>query len=57
MVKDPQLGAITKVDTRLGGQIHEITNIDGMTSEIQRVTEQRFALAESAPVTSSSLQG
>lgn len=57
VVNDPRLGAITKVDKETTDGTIEIVDIDGMVAEIQHVTKKRFGLAESAPVTNTSLGG
>ena len=56
VVNDPRLGAITKVEQDTATGMREITTLEGMAAEIQRVTEKRFELAVSAPVTQSSLR-
>jgi hypothetical protein len=53
---DPRLGAITFVQRETPNGIVNITDMNGMCEEIQTVTERRFELAESAPVTNSSLR-
>jgi hypothetical protein len=55
VTNDPQLGAITFVQRQTNDGIVNITDREEMCEEIQAVTESRFELAESAPVTSSSL--
>lgn len=55
-VDDPRLGATDHVQRlRRDGTIENITDKDAMNAEIQYVTEQRFDLAHSAPITMSSL--
>ena len=52
----PRGGAITKVQKEQGDEVVELVTLDEMSREIQTVTEQRFALAESAPAFRSSLR-
>lgn len=56
VTNEPRLGAITMVQRETEEGIVELTNMDEMCTEIQEVTERRFGLAESAPVTNSSLR-
>ena len=55
VTNDPQLGAITFVQQDSPEGVINITDREEMCIEIQTVTERRFELAESAPVTTSSL--
>jgi len=55
VTNDPQLGAITFVQRQTPDGIINIYEREAMCAEIQTITENRFELAESAPVTSSSL--
>ena len=52
----PRGGAITRVQKEQGEEVVELVTLNDMSREIQRVTEQRFALAESAPAFTSSLR-
>ena len=52
---EPKLGAISRVEREERGRIVEIRDREGMEKEIQVVTELRFDLAHSAPITLSSL--
>ena len=52
---NPCLGAITFVQRETNDGTIDITDMDEMCEEIQNVTERQFALAESAPVSNSSL--
>ena len=52
---DPKTGAINRVDREERGKIVAVRDKEGMEREIQAVTELRFDLAHSAPVTLSSL--
>ncbi len=57
VIKDPKLGAITKVQRKMSdGDEVDLINSTDMVREIQIVTEQRFSLAESAPATNTSLR-
>ena len=52
----PSLGAIPFVQRTEDGQVVDITDTDEMYREIQTVTEKRFDLSMSAPITMSSLR-
>ena len=52
----PSLGAISFVQHTEDGQVVDITDTDEMNREIQTVTEKRFDLSMSAPITMSSLR-
>lgn len=52
----PRGGAIQRVQKEQGDELVELVTLDEMSREIQTVTEERFGLAESAPVFSSSLR-
>ncbi len=52
----PSLGAIPFVQQTEDGQVVDITDTDKMNREIQTVTEKRFDLSMSAPITMSSLR-
>ncbi len=53
---DPQTGATNLVQCMEGNVVVDIVEAGAMNKEIQRVTERRFDLARSAPVTTSSLR-
>ena len=50
------LGAIPFIQLTENGQVVDITDTDEMNKEIQTVTEKRFDLSTSAPITMSSLR-
>ncbi len=52
----PRTGATNLVQCKEGGKIVDIVEANAMNTEIQRVTEMRFELANSAPIQKSSLQ-
>jgi hypothetical protein len=52
----PSLGAILFVQRTEDGQVVDITDTEEMYREIQTVTEKRFDLSMSAPITMSSLR-
>jgi hypothetical protein len=52
---DPRTGATNLVQRMEGDVVVNIVEANAMNSEIQRVTERKFDLARSAPVTTSSL--
>ena len=52
----PSLGAIPFIQQMENGQVVDITDTDKMNKEIQTVTEKRFDLSVSAPITMSSLR-
>ena len=53
---EPRTGATNLVQRMEGDQVVDILEAAAMNTEIQQVTEKRFDLAKSAPVTSSSLR-
>ena len=53
---DPQTGTTNLVQRKEGDKIVNILKAHAMNTEIQRVTEMRFELANSAPIQKSSLQ-
>jgi hypothetical protein len=53
----PSLGEIPFVQRVENGLVVDITATDEMNREIQNVTEKRFDLSMSAPITMSSLRG
>lgn len=53
---EPSLGAIPFVQREVNGVVVDITDTDEMNNEIQTVTEKRFDLSMSAPITMSSLR-
>ena len=55
VTNEPRLGAITFVQRETHDGIIDITDMEAMCDEIQNVTERRFALAESAPISNSLL--
>ena len=52
----PSLGAIPFVQRLENGIVVDVTATDEMNREIQTVTEKRFDLSMSAPITMSSLR-
>ncbi len=53
---DPRTGATNLVQCMEGNVMVDIDKAEAMNEEIQRVTERRFNLAQSTPVTTSSLR-
>jgi hypothetical protein len=53
---DPRIGATNLVQRKEGGKMVDIYEANAMNTEIQRVTEMRFELANSAPIQKSSLR-
>jgi hypothetical protein len=53
---DPSVGAIPFVQREEDGVVRDITDTEEMNKEIQTVTEKRFDLSRSAPITMSSLR-
>jgi hypothetical protein len=53
---DPRTGATNLVQRKEGDKIVDILEAHAMNTEIQRVTEMRFELANSAPIQKSSLR-
>ncbi len=53
---DPRMGATNLVQCMEGNTVIDIVEAGAMNKEIQRVTERSFDLAQSAPVTKSSLK-
>jgi hypothetical protein len=56
-IDDPSLGAVQFVQRAERGSIVNIHETLAMNAEIQEVTEQRFELSMSAPITMTSLRG
>ncbi len=54
-INDPSLGAVPFVQRAEQGEIVDIYKTQAMDTEIQEVTEQRFDLSMSAPITMTSL--
>ncbi len=55
-IDDPSLGAILFVQRIKEGTTVDILDTDAMNKEIQTITEQRFDLSMSTPITMSSLR-
>jgi hypothetical protein len=55
-INKPSLGAIPLVQKMEHGEVINITETEEMSKEIQEVTEKRFDLSRSTPITMSSLQ-
>jgi hypothetical protein len=56
-INDPSLGTVPFVQRAEQGKIVDIYETQAMNTEIQEVTEQRFDLSMSAPITMTSLRG
>jgi hypothetical protein len=54
-IDKPSLGAIPLVQKMENGEVIDITEMEEMNKEIQEVTEKRFDLSMSAPITMSLL--
>ena len=50
------MGAVTKVQKIVNGEILDITNVEDMNREIQEASRERFALACQAPIQRSSIK-
>ncbi len=55
-LNNPSLGAVPFVQRMEGGRVVDVMETEAMNTEIQVVTEQRFDLSMSAPITVSSLR-
>ena len=52
----PHMGAVTKVQKIVNGEIVNITNVEDMNREIQEASRERFTLAYQAPIQQSSIK-
>ena len=52
----PNMGAVTKVQKMINGEIVDITNVEDMNREIQEASRERFTLACQAPIQHSSIK-